>query len=190
MKIEKLTDKKIKIICSTEDMNSNNISVQNFFDENAIPQKMLQFLLSQAEKEVGFKSDDCKLLVEAISNEKDEFIFTITKLYKYDIPNIYNNLVFKFDNFENFSDFLIHLKNINNIDLENFSKYCSLYLYKNTYYLYIAGNFNILSNAILHSLVDFSSCITCTPKLDGILHEYGKIIFTKNSFYNYIKKIQ
>ena len=80
MKFEKITDSKIKIIFSLEDMNSNNISAKSFLSNSSVSQKILQNILKEAEKQVGFQTDDSKLLVEAIMSTGGGLIFTITKL--------------------------------------------------------------------------------------------------------------
>ena len=78
MKFEKITDTKIKIILDINDIKLHNISTNNFFN-NSSSQKLLQIMLSEAEKEIGFKVDDSRLLVEAITNSNQEYIFTISK---------------------------------------------------------------------------------------------------------------
>ena len=114
MRFEKLTNSKIRIIFSSEDMISNNVSVQNFLTDKSISQRILQSILLEAEKEIGFKTDNSKLLVEALSSDGG-FIFTITKLSSYDDLSLVNNSIkiFKFENFDNFLDLCTYLQNMN-----------------------------------------------------------------------------
>ena len=80
MKFEKITDSKIKIIVSMQDMELNNISTENIFSNSTSSQKLLQSILNRAKKEIGFETGDSRLLVEAIMSSGVEYIFTITKL--------------------------------------------------------------------------------------------------------------
>ena len=54
MKFEKITDIKIKIILSLQDMESNNVSAENIFSNSISSQKLLQDILNRAQKEIGF----------------------------------------------------------------------------------------------------------------------------------------
>ena len=55
MKFEKLTDTKIRISISSKDMEINNLSAENIFSNSADSQKLLDTMISRAEKEIGFK---------------------------------------------------------------------------------------------------------------------------------------
>lgn len=191
MRFEKLTNSKIRIIFSSEDMISNNVSVQNFLTDKSISQRILQSILLEAEKEIGFKTDNSKLLVEALSSDGG-FIFTITKLSSYDDLSLVNNSIkiFKFENFDNFLDLCTYLQNMN----ITYSKDFSLILYNNSFYLYIFNSDLSISSSFFNILIEFSDSIKYSAKLDGCLYEYGKIIFNKNAICKGIditnKKIQ
>ena len=191
MRFEKLTNSKIRIIFSSEDMISNNVSVQNFLTDKSISQRILQSILLEAEKEIGFKTDNSKLLVEALSSDGG-FIFTITKLSSYDDLSLVNNSIkiFKFENFDNFLDLCTYLQNMN----ITYSKDFSLILYNNSFYLYIFNSDLSISSSFFNILIEFSDSIKYLAKLDGCLYEYGKIIFNKNAICKGIditnKKIQ
>lgn len=194
MKFEKLTNSKIRIIFTLEDMINNNVSAEGFFSDKLISQKILQSLLIQAEKEIGFKADDCKLLVEAISSSDGGVIFTITKLSTYDKINLKNKLnisptlIYKFENFDNFLDLCTYLNNIDNIDLKNISKNFSLIVYNNEYYLYSSSN--EIPNCLINVFIEFGELISYTPTIDGLIHEYGKFIYKNNAINKCLKNIQ
>ena len=59
MKIEKLTDNKIRIIISTEDLKEKNIDLHTFMAEAIESQTIFLEMLNQAEKEVGFVTKGC-----------------------------------------------------------------------------------------------------------------------------------
>lgn len=124
MKFEKITDSKIKIIVSMQDMELNNISTENIFSNSTSSQKLLQSILNRAKKEIGFETGDSRLLVEAIMSSGVEYIFTITKL---DDNQLYleknNNLfIFKFIYFDDFLALCTFLKNFSFFSLKDISK--------------------------------------------------------------------
>lgn len=148
MRFEKITDTKIKIIFTSEDMNINHISKRSILSENYISQKLLQALLVKAEQHLDFKVEDANLLVEAVSY-KDGFIFTITKMDCSDI-NLENPLIiYRFDCFDNFLNFCTYIKNMNWSVFEQFS----LLVYNNSYYLLCSYN---LSKELDSVLCEFS----------------------------------
>lgn len=50
MKFEKITDTKIKIVLSLRDMQSNNVSMENILSNSESSQKLLQNIITMAEK--------------------------------------------------------------------------------------------------------------------------------------------
>lgn len=176
MKFEKLTDNKLKIIFTADDMNINNVSTNAILSNNASSQKLLQSLLAKAEQKVGFKADDCDLIVEAISLNGG-FIFTITKITSdYDLFEN-SNLLYKFESFDSFLAFCTYMKNMKFDDYSGFS----LFYYNSKYYLSINTNSNSLDKLNL-ILGEFGNATNSSPGMNGILHEYGKVIFDESNF--------
>ena len=56
MKIEKLTENKIRIILNLEDLKENNIDVQSFMSNSIESQNLFINILDKAEHEVGFST--------------------------------------------------------------------------------------------------------------------------------------
>lgn len=184
MKFEKLTDTQIKIILSLKDIESNNLSLENVLSNSANSQKLLETMINQAEKELDFHPDDSKLLVEATSSN-EECIFTITKLSPQDLypQNYINSSVFQFENFDDFINLCQFLNNLSYLCLGEISKNFSLIYYNYTYYLKFTYNENHLI-AIEHIkpfFGEFANDVSHSPGIEGILNEYGKIIFEKNA---------
>ena len=94
MKFEKITNTKIKVVLNLQDIKSFDISEAEQITFNNFPssQKLLQTMLQQAEEELGFKSADSKLLVEALMSSNHEYIFIITK---YQLMNLQQILLIK-----------------------------------------------------------------------------------------------
>ena len=83
MKIEKLTDNKIRIIIDLDELSEKNIDINSLSKNNDKAHLLFQTLLNEAEKQVGFKVQNCRLLVEAFSTADGYVVFTLTK-YKND----------------------------------------------------------------------------------------------------------
>ena len=83
MKIEKITENKIRIILNMDDLEENNIDLHSFMSNPVDSQNLFIDILDKAEHEVGFSTKDCKILIEAIASSDGHFVFTITK-YKSD----------------------------------------------------------------------------------------------------------
>ena len=185
MKFEKITDSKIKIIVSMQDMGLNNISTENIFSNSTSSQKLLQSILNRAKKEIGFETGDSRLLVEAIMSSGVEYIFTITKL---DDNQLYleknNNLfIFKCIYFEDFLALCTFLKNFSFLCLKDISKNFSLIYYNNTYYLKFlkTKEYSIVIDYIKNFFDEFGEDVSNSTNIDGFLNEYGKVIFPKDA---------
>lgn len=149
MRFEKITDTKIKIFFSFDDMNKNHISKKILFSNNPFSQNFIQSVLKSAEQNLNFKIDDENVLVE-ILNYNDGCVFTITKVDSDFIENIGNNIFYKFNSFDDFLAFCTYIKNMNWSVFESFS----LFLLNNTYYLH---SFNNISNNLDNILCEFST---------------------------------
>ena len=132
MRFEKITDNKIKIFFSFDDMNKNHISRKILFSNNAFSQNFIQSVL--------------------------ESVFTVIKVDSNFIENIGNNIFYKFNKFEDFLDFCTYIKNMNWSVFESFS----LFLLNSTYYLHSFNNISNNLDSILcefSTKKDFSSRI-------------------------------
>ncbi len=57
MKIEKLTDNKIRVIINLEDLKKNNLDFNTIMEKPIESQKLFLEMLLKAEKEVGFYTE-------------------------------------------------------------------------------------------------------------------------------------
>lgn len=188
MKFEKITDTQIKIILDIKDMELHNITNKSIIATSTFPQKLLQTMLKTAEKEVGFKADDSKLLVEATMPNNTECIFIITKLTTKTISSLDNSFVFKFNCFDDFIALCTFLNNLSDLNLKDFSENFSLIFYNNTYYLYNSdiSKYSILLDYMKETFSEFGTRIYNPIEIEGILNEYGKVIFEDNAIVNCI----
>ena len=197
MKIEKLTENKIRVIVSSTDLAENHTDLHSLMTSSLEKQGIFLKILSEAEKEVGFYTENCKLLIEAFSTSEDIFIFTITK---YEIKNNYHsnkkisvkrksiNLnmpisIYAFNTFDEFCDFCTSIKSSSFFNVNKFSKNISLYLYNNTYYLIITLDIKSYPDLkILHnSMCEFGKLVSNSTIFKNKLLEYGSPIIKKNA---------
>ena len=200
MKIEKLTENKIRVITDPSDFNIEHLSSKNFINEALENNFLLAEILKKAEYEVGFNTDGCKLLIESFSSSENILVFTITK-YTPEIQkkkliirkkyNHYENLntVFQFETFENFCLLCTRINQTNLLEYKNLYKNVSLYFYNNTYFL-VFKTVNISNNHIksLLSLVsEFATPVQSTYGFENVLLEHGKLIMKNNAILTGIK---
>lgn len=202
MKIEKLTDNKIRIIINLEELSSKKINLDNFTINNLNSQQFFLDILNKAQKEVGFNTNNCKLLIESFSTIDELFIFTITKVsknkkkkntyktYKLKKSNtkIISNPVYKFSSFEEFCNLCNALRK-SNLPVTGIAKKISLFFYNDSYYLVINNlNLTYISFRKLFSILsEFANIVKDSDDFYLRLTEYGKAIINKNALKTGIK---
>lgn len=202
MKIEKLTDNKIRIILNTDDLLEKNIDVKSLINNTDIAQDLFKQILKCAEKEVGFVVADSKLLIEAFVSSEGFFVITFTK-FKSDIKNTSNkksklkvkrktlypsckNVAFMFNNFEEFCNFCTYLNNIN--FTTKLAKKIILYEYNFRYYLVLSNITDTIDVSPFYSAIsEFAKIVSDSTNFECKLLERGKIIFKNNAIENGIK---
>ena len=80
MKIEKITDNKIRIILNLDDLRAKNIDLHSLMSNSIESQSLFVDMLDEAEKTVGFYTKDSKIMIEALASSDGLFVFTITKV--------------------------------------------------------------------------------------------------------------
>lgn len=79
MKIEKITENKIRVIINMEELNEKKVTLNSLVKNTDSAQELFKYMLEEAQKQVGFVVDDARLLVEAYSTSDGLFIITFTK---------------------------------------------------------------------------------------------------------------
>lgn len=201
MKIEKLTENKIRVIVSTEDLIKTNTDLNSIMTKAIESQKLFLEILSRAEKEVDFHTEGCKLLIEAFSSVDDFLIFTITKYSSKEKKSTLNNsskkpvakrknidyssenAIYAFSSFDEYCDFCNYINTCKNLDTSKISKNISLYLYSNTYYL-IIQNINLkypLLKSFHATALEFGKPYSNSKLFISKLLEHGTIVIKKNA---------
>lgn len=213
MKLEKLTENKIRVILSLEDLEKEDLTLQDFLANAQEFQKFFVDMLDRAEKELGFVTKDCKLLIESFSSPDGVFVFTITKFSK-DVPQNSNNKIntrkkligvkkkaninvlqnnhniYAFNSFDEFCSFCNAINSSNILNRKTkLAENIALYLYNNTYYL-ILHDINLKNKNLEHFysyISEFSKLINYTEGFEGKLLEHGKLVIKNNAISTGIK---
>lgn len=207
MKIEKLTDNKIRIIIKIEDIEKNTNDIHTFFDNIMNSQNLFLDILKKAEKEVDFHTEGCKLLIEAFSTLEDVVVFTITKYSSTENNSIntdnalnndskrkliikrktntpsFKNAVYEFDNFDYFCDFCSNISKIANLNVDKLAKKIVLYNYQNKFFL-IFKDINFKDKYIykvFNILSEFSRFQNFSANFEYKLSEHAKIHIKNNA---------
>ena len=200
MKIEKLTENKIRVIINSEDLKNNNLDYKTIMEKPIESQKLFLEMLLRAEKEVGFYTDGYKLLVEAFSSSDGFFVFTITK---YDektatistkpkvkprkkVKNVNPKSsisIYQFSDFEEFCDFCTALHNTTKVQPKQLAKNIALYLFQDTYYLILSNiNIDYVNIPVFYSTIsEFASLASHSETFKMKILEHGKAIMKRNA---------
>ena len=201
MKIEKLTENKIRIILKSADLKVEHIDVKAIMTKNTENQDFFFDLLKMAKAEVGFDAEGCKVLIEAFSPSDENVVFTITKypniekkkstqklkIKKKSFTYSANQFIYNFNNFDDFCDFCDFLNN-SLLAFKKLFKLSSLYLYNDTYYLILKNNVNdLLIKKFITSASEFALPINYSESFVNKLLEHGKCIMKKDAINSGIK---
>ena len=205
MKIEKLTENKIRITLNIEDLKEKDIDLHTFMSNSIESQKIFLDMLDEAEKEVGFVTDDYKVMIEALALANGSFILTITKIdtgvstekrkfkkvnIKRKISDLNNPItIYKFSCFEDFCKFCEIFKDYTYKNIGMISKKMSLFFYNDNYFLLIQNiNSNLpISKCFITRIVEHALPVHNVNLFIGKLQEYGKIIMKNNAINTCLK---
>lgn len=210
MKIERITENKIRIILKQEDLKDPSMDLHTIMTKAAESHGLFLEILDKAKKEFGFDTDGRKLLIEAFSSQDEVMIFTITRYdikepdfsnfnpkshkkclkarRKIDTNPVSNFSIYRFDNFEEYCTFCTSLKAHSEMSIRALA-HSSLYAYDNNYYL-VLSNTNLKHHSLLlfyHLLSEFSVFCTHSSEFENRLKEYGKCIMKKNALSTTLK---
>lgn len=196
MKIEKLTENKIRVIIHSDEFGLNNVNIHNLMTKAIETQDIFSNILKMAEKEVGFYTDGHKLLIETFSSLEDIFVVTITKYLsdtnakkkkliakRKSFGKINEPAICQFESFDAFCEFCYALKSIHRFDSSKLAKNIALYLWKDTYYLVLK---NVVANdesinLFYSTLSEFGKLLSFSNSFECKLLEHGKILIKKNA---------
>lgn len=200
MKIEKLTENKIRIIVDSYEFKKNNLDINKLSAFTIEKQSFFSNLIKEAKKVINFELSGYKLLIEFFSTDDGFFVFTLTKypvqekkksIVKQKQSSISNNTaMFKFETFDNFIDFCNCIKNNQSYYKQNnISKKSYLYCYNNTYFLLLKDiNNSYENNKYFNSLVsEFANHVSYSNAFENKLLEYGNVIIKNKAIEKVLK---
>lgn len=200
MKIEKLNDNKIRITLNIEDLNERNISLQSFMSNSIESQDIFMDMLDKADEEVGFNTDDCRIMIEALALKNGVFVLTITKFEHEDERSCFKrknvhirrknpslNLektIYSFDSFDTFCEFCSFIKNtLDEEQILDFAKRSDLYEYDSNFYL-VLSNINVDSRSLKYicsSITEFAHFVNSSELFESKIKEYGRLAIERNA---------
>lgn len=197
MKIEKITENKIRFILSNDDLKEKNINSHEFMANSIETQDMFLNMLDEAEKQIGFSTKNYKLLLEAIATIDGTFILTVTRISPESDKSHSKSIkiqrkfytpaqgicTYKFTSFDTFCDFSNRLIYSQLSVLKNKLKNSVLYEYNSAYYLVLhCSSIKLANFKSLHLLIsEFASLSSTTNIFESKLKECGKVIFPKDA---------
>jgi len=196
MKIEKLTENKIRVIIHSEELGLTNLNLHNIMTKSLETQEIFSDILKKAEKELDFCTDGCKLLIEGFSSLEDVFVFTITK-YLPDYSSKKKKLIAKrksfdknkkhvvcrFQNFEIFCEFCNAFDYIHSFESKKLAKNISLYQWKDAYYLVFRDMHTTYPkmDSFYAKLSEFAQILSVSDNFTYKLLEHGTPVIKKNA---------
>ena len=198
MRIEKLTENKIRFILNMDDLEEKNIDFHSFMSNSIESQDLFLDMLDQAETEVGFKTENYKLMIEALATSDGNFILTVTRISdenshkknsKKDVKIKRKNIVpnkllsiYKFSSFDDFCEFCTYIADVLPLSYKKIRN-SSLYSYNSSYYLILSNmritvaDFKLFCNAI----TEFGTFVNTPSLFERKIKEYGKLIINEHA---------
>lgn len=149
MKIEKLSNNKLKVVFSIRELEKENIDYQAFMSGSSRCKNIIANLLYIAKDELDFDTKDCNIEIETFEVTQGNFVLTITKFQKtvkkVKVRRRQGNLekhscIYEFSNLDNYNAFTFFLKtNFSDLYIK-FEKYSEFYKFSNKYFLIVDGS--------------------------------------------------
>lgn len=199
MKFEKLSDTKIRITVTIQDLIEKDIDFHVFMSNSLESQDILLDMLDEAKKQTGFDPEDYNLKIEALALADSDFIFTITKIipdekgkiakrkFKVKRKNVDSGstqTVYSFNCFEDFCSFVQFLKDSSLMEnIKNVAESIVLYTYKEKYYLLMSNVCVDVANQLkfYSSITEFAKHVTNSKVFASKLQECGKVLIAHNA---------
>lgn len=205
MKIEKLNDDKIRITLNMEDLEENHVDFHTFMSNSIESQELFLNMLDKAEKELGFVTDDYRVMIEALATSNGSFVLTVTRFEEEKCKNFTkkkkvsikrkttaidtNKAIYCFNTFDEYCNFCSFLNSNILKYMNDFADSISLYEYQDKYYL-VFSNIHINNNLLktfCSGITEFARFIDSNELFESKLNEYGTIVMKDNAIDTCIK---
>ena len=150
MRIEKLSNNKLKIIFSIGELEKENIDYHAFMSGSTRCENIITRLLYISKYELDFDTKYCKIEIETLEVTHGNIVLTITKfekiVKKLKVKRKQGNLekhscIYEFDNLDNYHDFTSFLKTNFTAFYNKFEKCSEFYTFSNKYLLIVDGSY-------------------------------------------------
>ena len=204
MRIEKISENKIRVTISLTDLEERNIDLNALNYNSPAAQELFWDMMEQAEIQFGFNTSDSQLCIEAVPDSDEGFVVTITRLDEDgDFESIQKYIKNKFRKselrakkknrrvcstimiycFDNFEDLLSVTRKLPCM----YAGDSTLYKCKDAYYLLLTRNSFTDSNSKMFETIlnEYGRKVSSVGFYEGYLNEYG----TRIAEYNAIEVI-
>lgn len=196
MKIEKVNENVLKVIITLSDLEERNIDLSSLNYNSPAAQELFWDMMEKAEEEYGFASNDSQLIFEAMPENEEGFVVTITKIEaEGEFESIQKYIKSKYKNsdlkqkkrkskicstlkiycFNSIDDLCKLSKRISNIYIGE----STVYKCKDSYYLLLTGSSS--SSQLETVMCEYSVQIGNVGFFEGYLNEYGEKIILENA---------
>lgn len=187
MRIERISDNKIKVEINSDDIRVWNVSMKNLTENTPEAQNLFRHALKQAEEKLNFSIGTSQLMIEAIPLSSDGFMMIISKVdSKPEMSSIFkfktNNIkpkskkdktepagVYRFSNFDDLCNGAEEVYSL-------FFGKSSVYKYKDSFYLVLLPSDLFGFYEADNKLSEFGEKVKNPFATLGILKEYAKIM--------------
>lgn len=198
MRIEKISDNKIKIFVSREDRETWNVTLKKLTDNSPEAQELFWFAMKQAERDVKFVANGAQLVVEAAPSAAiDGFVMTVSKVFdeselKEAITNISRNrmrpaevrvkkkkpvlpsYIYEFDDFEDVCAAAGQIA-------DKFFGRSALYKYNEKFYLYMIPFDDYMFFETGNVLLEYARRKTAAQTFAGYLNEHARLMIAEGA---------
>ncbi len=206
MKLEKLNDDKIRITLNLDDLKENDIDFHTFMSNSIESQELFLDMLDKAEKELGFVTDDYKVMIEALAMTNGNFVLTVTRLEpdknnkatynkkkvtikRKSSPINARKAIYCFNSFDEFCSYCNFLNSNMLKNMNAFADSITLFEYKEKYYLVFTNI--VVNNSLLKlfcsSITEFASFVSDADLFESKLLEYGNVIMKDSAIDDCLK---
>lgn len=202
MRFEKLSENKIRITLTTNDLKDKDIDFHDFMSNPLETQDLFLDILEEAKEKIGFNTTDYRVKIEALAMIDGDFVVNITRMSETEktthttctpkkkfkvrrktTSSESNQSVYKFDCFDDYCYFIQYLSQNNFSNAYLVAKKIVTYVYQNEYYLVfndINPNYKNLLK-FYSSITEFGTYINHSALFISKLQEYGKVVVKNNA---------
>lgn len=198
MKFEKLSENKIRITLTIQDLAEKEIDFHVFMSNSIESQDILLDMLEEAKRETGFDPENYDLRIEALAMADTSFIFTITKeipdekklpkkkftVKRKNLNPTSTQAIYSFASFDDFCSFLQFLKESKLLaNITNIADSILLYEYKGKYYLLMNSiHIEVVNKLKFYAgITEFAKYVNNSKVFASKLTECGNLIMEHNA---------